>query len=134
MLLGIEYGKTVPRWACMFVENLTAFECFPWETYIYTQTVYYLRRFMTSRKKQNQNFNKQNLGVNIYSFAWAFQVWAMEAIPCLTGVHGLRISNVYPQLMNWCCKNKPKKLDNEFTDEILTVKTLNSIHGFLIRN
>ena len=53
VLLGIEYGKTVPRWACMFIENLTAFECFPWGTYIYTHTVYYLRRFMTGRKKQN---------------------------------------------------------------------------------
>ncbi|TXG69128.1 hypothetical protein EZV62_004063 [Acer yangbiense] len=95
VLLGIEYGKTVPR------------------------------RFMTGRNKQNQNFSKkQNLGVNIYGFAWAFQVWAMEAIPCLTGVHGLRISNVYPRLMNWCCKNKPKKLDNEFTDEMESIPTL----------
>ncbi|KAI9186565.1 hypothetical protein LWI28_018576 [Acer negundo] len=51
-------------------------------------------------------------------------VWAMEAIPCLTGVHGLRISNVYPRLMNWCCKNKPKKLDNEFTDEMEVISTL----------
>ncbi|KAK2644648.1 hypothetical protein Ddye_019843 [Dipteronia dyeriana] len=82
VLLGIEYGKTVPRWACMFVENLTAFECFPWGTYIYSQTIYYLRRFMTSRNKKSQNSNKkQNLGVNIYGFAWAFQ---MEAIPTLT--------------------------------------------------
>ncbi|KAK4852714.1 hypothetical protein QYF36_026441 [Acer negundo] len=48
----------------------------------------------------------------------------MEAIPCLTGVHGLRISNVYPRLMNWCCKNKPKKLDNEFTDEMEAISTL----------
>ncbi|KAI9162204.1 hypothetical protein LWI28_024884 [Acer negundo] len=29
VLLRIEYGKTVPRWACMFVDNLTTFECFP---------------------------------------------------------------------------------------------------------
>ncbi|KAK3221377.1 hypothetical protein Dsin_008402 [Dipteronia sinensis] len=58
VLLGIEYGKTVPRWACIFVENLTAFERFPLGTYIYTQTVYYLRRFMTGRKKANQNFSK----------------------------------------------------------------------------
>ncbi|KAK0596212.1 hypothetical protein LWI29_013689 [Acer saccharum] len=34
VLLGNEYGKTVPRWACMFVENLIAFECFPWGTYM----------------------------------------------------------------------------------------------------
>ncbi|KAK2642982.1 hypothetical protein Ddye_024745 [Dipteronia dyeriana] len=48
----------------------------------------------------------------------------MEAIPCLTGVHGLRISNVYPRLMNWCCKKKPKNLDNEFTDEMEAIPTL----------
>ncbi|KAK2637712.1 hypothetical protein Ddye_025507 [Dipteronia dyeriana] len=125
VLLGIEYRKTVPRWACMFVENLTAFECFPWGTYIYSTTVYYLRRFMTGRNKKSQNSNKkQNLGVNIYGFAWAFKVWAMEAIPCLTGVYGLRISNVYPRLMNWCCKKKPKNLDNEFTDEMEAIPTL----------
>ncbi|KAK2638071.1 hypothetical protein Ddye_025866 [Dipteronia dyeriana] len=123
--IKIEYGKNVPRWACMFVENLTAFECFPWGTYIYSQTEYYLRRFMTSRNKKNHNSSKkQNMGVNIYGFAWAFQVWAMEAISCLTGIHGLRISNVYPQLMNWCCKKKPKKLDNEFIDEMEAIPTL----------
>ncbi|KAK2652102.1 hypothetical protein Ddye_011958 [Dipteronia dyeriana] len=124
VLLGIKYGKTVPKWACMFVENLTAFECFPWGTYIDSQTVYYLRWFMTGRNKKSQNSNKkQNLGVNIYGFAWAFQVWAMEDIPYLTGV-GLRISNVYPRLMNWCCKKKPKNLDNEFTDEMEAILTL----------
>ncbi|KAK2645849.1 hypothetical protein Ddye_021044 [Dipteronia dyeriana] len=70
VLLRIEYGKNVPRWACMFVENLTAFECFPWGTYIYSQTVYYLRRFMTGRNKKSHNSNKkQNLGVYIYDFA-----------------------------------------------------------------
>ncbi|KAK1577244.1 hypothetical protein Q3G72_020118 [Acer saccharum] len=26
--------------------------------------------------------------------------------------------------MNWCCKNKPKKLDNEFTDEMEAIPTL----------
>ncbi|KAK0595105.1 hypothetical protein LWI29_003637 [Acer saccharum] len=59
---------------------------------------------------------------NVMVRSW--NVWAMEAIPCLTRVHGLRISNVYPQLMNWCCKNKLKKLDNEFTDEMEAISTL----------
>ncbi|KAK2662154.1 hypothetical protein Ddye_000728 [Dipteronia dyeriana] len=44
--------------------------------------------------------------------------------PRLTGIHGLRISNVYPRLINWCCKKKPKKLDNEFTDGMEAIPTL----------
>ncbi|KAK2637569.1 hypothetical protein Ddye_032361 [Dipteronia dyeriana] len=59
VLLRIEYIKNVPKWACMFVENLIGFECFPWGTYIYSQTVYYLRRFMTGRNKKSQNSNKR---------------------------------------------------------------------------
>ncbi|KAK3211241.1 hypothetical protein Dsin_015947 [Dipteronia sinensis] len=128
VLHGIEYQKTVPRWACMFVENLSAFESFPWGTYVYSQTIYYLRRFTTGRegrKKQNRKLSQnQNVGVNVYGFVWTFQFWAMESIPRLTGVHGTQIGYIYPRFKNWRCSNKPKKIDNEFTDEMEAVLTL----------
>ena len=52
------------------VEDLHAFEVFPWGTYVYSKSQHYIRLAMKERKLTGEGGKK----INLYSFVWAFQV------------------------------------------------------------
>ncbi|KAL5753752.1 hypothetical protein ACOSP7_021972 [Xanthoceras sorbifolium] len=88
-LLGHETRCIVPGWMWGLVEDLVAFENFPWGTYIYSITIYWLRQVLRNRvggrRKQinpednppdNPPANKQNLDMGIEGYPIVeWQVW-----------------------------------------------------------
>ena len=77
-LLGREYRWKVPDWMWGLVEDITAFEAFPWGTYIYSVTLYWLGKALKDRtngRKHNRNYSTvRDLGYNVYGFPWALMV------------------------------------------------------------
>ncbi|KAL5742388.1 hypothetical protein ACOSP7_029120 [Xanthoceras sorbifolium] len=132
-LLGRERHRTVPGWLWGLVEDLVAFENFPWGTYVYSSTIYWLGKVLRSRlggrsNKQNMKekmpAKKQNLGINIYGFPWSLMIWALEAIPSLNGKCGIRQGDGIPRVCRWYCRKKPTGLVNEFKDDLKVFTTL----------
>ncbi|KAL5843641.1 hypothetical protein ACOSQ4_009599 [Xanthoceras sorbifolium] len=132
-LLGRERHRTVPGWLWGLVEDLIAFENFPWGTYVYSSTIYWLGKVLRSRlggrsNKQNMKektpTKKQNLGINIYGFPWSLMIWALEAIPSLNGKCGIQQGDGIPHVCRWYCRKKPTGLVNEFKDDLEVLTTL----------
>ncbi|KAL5810752.1 hypothetical protein ACOSQ4_027320 [Xanthoceras sorbifolium] len=132
-LLGRERHRTVPGWLWGLVEDLVAFENFPWGTYVYSSTIYWLGKVLRSRlggrsNKQNMKekmpAKKQNLGINIYGFPWSLMIWALEAIPSLNGKCGIRQGDGIPRVCRWYCRKKPTGLVNEFKEDLKVLTTL----------
>ncbi|KAK3224483.1 hypothetical protein Dsin_011508 [Dipteronia sinensis] len=99
-LLGRDARLPVPKWLWGMVEDLSVFEAFPWGTFIFSCTIYWLRRALVGRvhgekdKTDKAGGKKDKTGgedikYNIYGFSWALMYWAMEAIPILTGIQGV---------------------------------------------
>ncbi|KAL5819630.1 hypothetical protein ACOSQ4_023472 [Xanthoceras sorbifolium] len=135
-LLGRERHRTVPSWLWGLVEDLVAFENFPWGTYVYNSTIYWLGKVLRSRlgsrsNKQNMKektpAKKQNLGINIYGFPWSLMIWALEAIPSLNGKCGIRQGDGIPRVCRWYCRKKPTGLVNEFKDDLEVLTTLTAL-------
>ncbi|KAK0578970.1 hypothetical protein LWI29_019163 [Acer saccharum] len=132
VMLGREYRWKVPDWIWGLVEDITAFEAFPWGTYIYSVTIYWLGTALDDRtkgRKQNRNYSsRQDLGYCLYGFPWALMYWAMEAIPVLSGSVGKRRrgrnGHGFPRLTRWNCRKKPPQLEHKFTDELEAYTTL----------
>ena len=62
VMLGREYRWKVPDWIWGLVEDITAFEAFPWGTYIYSVTIYWLGTALDDRtkgRKQNRNYSSR---------------------------------------------------------------------------
>ncbi|KAI9194645.1 hypothetical protein LWI28_007860 [Acer negundo] len=70
-MLGREYRWKVFDWIWCLVEDIRAFEVFPWGTYIYSVTIYWLGKALNDRRnmrKQNINYStEQDLG---YQCVW----------------------------------------------------------------
>ncbi|KAK2646199.1 hypothetical protein Ddye_021394 [Dipteronia dyeriana] len=132
ILLGREYRWFVLDWLWGLVEDITGFEAFPWGTYIYSVTLYWLGKALHDRRngrKQNRNNStQQDLGYNVYGFPWALMYWAMVAILVLTGLVGKRrrgrMGLGFPRLTRWYCRKKPAHLGNKFNDELEALTTL----------
>lgn len=70
ILLGHDKRALVEDFVWTMAEDLGAFEAFSWGTYVYSQSLHYLRP-ATSERKLNGEVGKK---VNIYGFVWTFQV------------------------------------------------------------
>ncbi|KAL5811324.1 hypothetical protein ACOSQ4_027892 [Xanthoceras sorbifolium] len=132
-LLGRERHRTIPGWLWGLVEDLVAFENFPWGTYVYSSTIYWLGKVLRTRlggrsNKQNMKektpAKKQNLGINIYGFPWSLMIWALETIPSLNGKCGIRQGDGIPRVCRWYCRKKLTGLVNKFKDDLKVLTTL----------
>ncbi|KAL5789369.1 hypothetical protein ACOSQ2_004257 [Xanthoceras sorbifolium] len=134
ILLGREKSRIVPPWLWGLVDDLTAFEAFPWGTYVYSFTLYWLGKALSSRssskikketkKKNTDTVKSQLFGYNVHGFAWALQIWALEAIPCLTGVIGTSDGDGLPRCTRWFSRKKPTSLDDKLNSETRPLRTL----------
>ncbi|KAL5764489.1 hypothetical protein ACOSQ2_017083 [Xanthoceras sorbifolium] len=125
IFLGREKSRIVPPWLWGLVDDLAAFEAFPWGTYVYSFTLYWLDKAFYSRssskkkKKKNTDAVKSQLfGYNVRGFVWALQIWTLEAIPCLTAVVGISDSGGLPRCTRWFSRKKPTSLDDDLNSEV----------------
>ncbi|KAK3185011.1 hypothetical protein Dsin_032297 [Dipteronia sinensis] len=71
---GLDERHSVPTWLVRLVEDLDAFNVFPWGSYVYKTSIFGFKKAL--HKKKNI--------FNIFGFAYALLVFAYEVIPTLT--------------------------------------------------
>ena len=73
LLLGNDERAYVEDFMWTLVKDLHAFEVFPWGTYIYSQSLHYLRLAINNGKLTNEVGKK----IKFYGFMWAFQIQSL---------------------------------------------------------
>ncbi|KAK2648006.1 hypothetical protein Ddye_015495 [Dipteronia dyeriana] len=97
--------------ALELVDDLDAFNKFPWGSFIYARTFNSLSSCLVGRDDKFKDKFKEGVDVpakrkveryNVYGFLTAFQVWGIEAIPKWATVgYAVRVNNVTARILNW---------------------------------
>ncbi|KAK3225699.1 hypothetical protein Dsin_005561 [Dipteronia sinensis] len=129
-LVGKDDRTTILYWALELVDDLEAFNKFPWGSFIYARTFNSLStclhgredklkiKFTDDKLEENVDGPVRRKGekYNVYGFLTAFQVWAIEAIPkWVTLGYAVRVNNVAPRILNWQCTGTPSYADIQKT-------------------
>ncbi|KAK3219055.1 hypothetical protein Dsin_013025 [Dipteronia sinensis] len=129
-LVGKDDRNVIQYWALQLVDDLDAFNNFPWGTFIYGRTFDSISTCLVGRddkyKERLESPTKRKAKkYNVYGF-----VWAIEAIPkwAMLG-HASRVNNVSPRILNWKCTGTPSYV--ELFDNIFKYKNL-TIAKFLV--
>ncbi|EOY18324.1 Uncharacterized protein TCM_042921 [Theobroma cacao] len=129
ILFGQYYRIRVTPWLLSLVEDIDAWNVFPWGHYVWKLTLDYL---LKGFKVPDLSVTKETrLHYNIYGFAWVIQFWAMEAIPAFQKIvapFGPK-DNVHPRMCRWDCNQKPKDFYKtiqklESSDQLWALETL----------
>ena len=84
----------------------------------YEKTLFGLQRALENRvsKYQDKKKAKGKVAVEAYSlvgFPYAFQVWAYKAISHIGLKYVTRVSESYPQILNWSATSAPRSTEVE---------------------
>ncbi|KAK2656182.1 hypothetical protein Ddye_009234 [Dipteronia dyeriana] len=116
-LVGKDDRNAIMYWALQLVDDLDAFNSFPWGTFLYGRTFDSLSTCVVGRddkyKERLESPAKRKAEkYNVYGFVTAFQVWAIEAIPkwAMLG-YASRVNNVTPRILNWKCTEIPSYVE-----------------------
>ncbi|EOY19439.1 Uncharacterized protein TCM_044555 [Theobroma cacao] len=78
ILFDQDYRRRVTPWLLSLVEDIDAWNVFPWGHYVWKLTLDYL---LKGFKVLNLSVTKETrLRYNIYGFAWVIQLWALEML------------------------------------------------------
>ncbi|KAK2639644.1 hypothetical protein Ddye_027439 [Dipteronia dyeriana] len=85
-LIGKDDMNAIMYWALQLVDDLDAFNSFPWGTFLYGRTFNSLSTCIVGRDdKYNERLEspakRKAEKYNVYGFVTSFQVWEIEAIP-----------------------------------------------------
>ncbi|KAK0592615.1 hypothetical protein LWI29_022328 [Acer saccharum] len=132
--MGFDGRDKVPVWQFHLVEDLDAFDVFPWGTHVYRRSIYGFKlafdgprqRLAEKRRQEGEDLDVQNLELtyNIYGLPHALLVFTFEVIPEL-GISkcGIRrtIKLLPPRILKWELSQRPrgKKLDGVFTKRMV---------------
>ncbi|KAK2658119.1 hypothetical protein Ddye_011171 [Dipteronia dyeriana] len=119
-LVGKDDRNAILYWALELVDDLDAFNKFPWGSFMYTRTFNSLSSCLVGRDDKFKDKFKEGVDVlakrkveryKVYGFLTAFQVWGIEAIPKWATVgYVVRVNNVTPRILNWRCTETPASL------------------------
>ncbi|KAK3224949.1 hypothetical protein Dsin_004811 [Dipteronia sinensis] len=82
-----DYGRQVTYWLLSLVEDIEAFNLFPWGHYVFKMTLHYIRIGFKVPKPMGPGRR-----YNLYGFIWGVQFWAMEAIQSMRKKLGNRFA------------------------------------------
>ncbi|GFP82531.1 hypothetical protein PHJA_000396100 [Phtheirospermum japonicum] len=102
LLFGMD-GKQrcIDEWAWTLIEDSDGWETFMWGKYTYQILLRYLQRVPTELP------NSKAASYRLHGYAWAFLIWAFEAIPELGNACGVPTSDdVLPRCLRWRFQTK----------------------------
>ncbi|XP_057770254.1 uncharacterized protein LOC130990071 [Salvia miltiorrhiza] len=100
MLVGYETDKTIEHWVWALVDDLDAFNQFPWGAYTYNLLCYY-----TTNCKSKKQYK-------LYGPVWALHVWSLEIVPDLGNVVGNCVAEfAHPRCLKWMFRSRPATKD-----------------------
>ncbi|KAK3230974.1 hypothetical protein Dsin_002855 [Dipteronia sinensis] len=124
ILMGLDEREKVPLWQIRLVEDLDAFDAFPWGVHVYRQSIIGFKHALNGRRVRYER-RQQEKGIdvntvekyNIYGLAHALLVFAYEVIPELGTQFGTRRRiELSPRMLKWQLHKQPMsdKLDKIF--------------------
>ncbi|KAE8668654.1 hypothetical protein F3Y22_tig00112289pilonHSYRG00131 [Hibiscus syriacus] len=94
--VGREARQPVPQELILLVEDLNAWNLFPWGSYIWKATWTKLSSAFDDSKSLRGDGSKYTLS----GFVWAFKIWIFEAFPSMQ-TYALKTSNDIPRAISW---------------------------------
>ncbi|KAE8675809.1 putative protein phosphatase-2c [Hibiscus syriacus] len=94
--LGREARQPIHRELIILVEDLNAWNLFPWGSYIWKATWTKLSSAFDDRKSLRGDGSKYTLS----GFVWAFKIWIFEAFPSMR-TYAIKTSNDIPRAISW---------------------------------
>ncbi|KAK3205576.1 hypothetical protein Dsin_019622 [Dipteronia sinensis] len=124
ILMGLDEREKVPLWQIRLVEDLDAFDAFPWGAHVYRQSIIGFKNALNGRRVRYE-IRQQEKGAdvhtvetyNIYGLAHALLVFAYEVILELGTRFGTRRRiELSPRMLKWQLQKQPRldKLDKIF--------------------
>ncbi|KAI9182725.1 hypothetical protein LWI28_028255 [Acer negundo] len=137
ILMGVDERDRVPVWQWRLVEDLDAFDAFPWGAHVYRRSIYCFKHALDGRRERFEQ-RQQERGAdvhttetyNIYGLPHALLIFAFEVIPELGNKKcGIRwaISELPPpRILKWELSQRPwgRKLDGIFTERMFARREL----------
>ncbi|KAI9162584.1 hypothetical protein LWI28_028725 [Acer negundo] len=145
ILMGVDERDKVPVWQWRLVEDLDAFDAFPWGAHVYRRSIYCFKHALDGRRERFEQ-RQQERGAdihttetyNIYGLPHALLIFAFEVIPELENKKcGIRraISELPPpRILKWGLSQRSwgRKLDGIFIERAYTWEAVCMIPMFLI--
>ncbi|KAE8685487.1 transcriptional corepressor LEUNIG-like isoform X7 [Hibiscus syriacus] len=94
--LGREARQPIPNDLIKLVEDLNAWNLFPWGSYLWKATWNKLSSALDDRKSLHGDGSKYTLT----GFIWAFKIWIFEVFPAMK-TYAIKTSNDIPRAISW---------------------------------
>ncbi|KAI9201680.1 hypothetical protein LWI28_027328 [Acer negundo] len=130
ILMGLDEREKVPVWQFHLVEDLDAFDAFPWGAHVYRRSIYGFKHALDGRRRRfEQRQRRKGVDVhttetyNIYGLTHALLIFAFEVIPELgnSGCGKQREIELSPRILKWELSTRPRgeKLNSIFLESML---------------
>ncbi|KAK2658168.1 hypothetical protein Ddye_004701 [Dipteronia dyeriana] len=116
ILMGVDERFKIPIWQFRVVEDLDAFDEFPWSAYVYRYSIHSFKHVFDGRR-DGFELRRQEKGAdvhmvetyNIYGLSHALLIFALEVIPELAKeVDVRRVTDLTPRIFKWELTKQPK--------------------------
>ncbi|KAI9156447.1 hypothetical protein LWI28_006682 [Acer negundo] len=129
MLMGLDEREKVPVWQFRLVEDLDAFDAFPWGAHVYRRSIYGFKHALDGRRRRfeqrqrrkgrrrfEQRQRRKGVDVhttetyNIYGLTHALLIFTFEVIPELgnSGCEKWREIELSPRILKWELSMRPR--------------------------
>ncbi|KAI9169178.1 hypothetical protein LWI28_008239 [Acer negundo] len=129
ILMGLDEREKVPVWQFRLVEDLDAFDAFPWGAHVYRRSIYGFNHALDGRHRRfEQRQRRKGIDVhttetyNIYGLTHALLIFAFEVIPEFgnSGCGKRREIELSPRILKWELSTRPRgeKLNSIFLESM----------------
>ncbi|KAI9153380.1 hypothetical protein LWI28_010521 [Acer negundo] len=129
ILMGLDEREKVPVWQFRLVEDLDAFDAFPWGAHVYRRSIYGFKHALDGRRRRfEQRQRRKGVDVhttetyNIYGLTHALLIFAFEVIPELgnSGCGKRREIELSSRILKWELSTRPRgeKLNSIFLESM----------------
>ena len=105
LLMAKAHEKMIDMFTLKLVDNLEAFNQYPWGLQSFNFTIGFLKRAFIERVEKQKKKSEKNPdhleSYHLGGFIFAFQAWAYECICNLNPTFAIKEKDVLPRIINW---------------------------------
>ncbi|KAK3227239.1 hypothetical protein Dsin_007101 [Dipteronia sinensis] len=109
-LIGADERGSVPIWQVRLVDNLDAFDKFPWGCLVYSYSIYGFKTALSGRRGRSKGKDKHSKEkYNMWGFSYALLIFALEVIPALAREFAIHHNvDPFPRILKWEFTRRPR--------------------------
>ncbi|KAK3229373.1 hypothetical protein Dsin_001254 [Dipteronia sinensis] len=109
-LIGADERGSVPIWQVRLVDNLDAFDKFPWGCLVYSYSIYGFKTALSGRRGRSKGKDKYSKEkYNMWGFSYALLILALEVIPALAREFAIHHNvDPFPRILKWEFTRQPR--------------------------